>query len=153
MKTKREEFATALCAARTALNMNQAEFGALVDAAPRSLSRWEVHGELPHPAQRTHMIVKLAPRLAAPLLVALANAMGVDASLDVATLAARSARSHSGLQRDGARSALDAALLSLAEDLDVSPRKVRPALGKFLLRLELSGLTAADVGVVLGKKA
>lgn len=144
MRHNREEFALALRNARAALHMTQNEFGALVEVAPRTLTRWETHGELPPPARRTYLLLKLAPRLAAAHLAALASAMDVDAGVAAALGAGGTTTT---------RPAVDTALWALAEELDVSARKLRPAVGRFLQRLEAAGASVADARAALAKQA
>ena len=143
-----DEFAYAMRAIRRELGLNQDRLAAKIDASARTLTRWETKGELPPPAQRTHLAIKLAPLVSAERLAELVEALDLEELIDAAALSAR-VRPRAG----GGASAgeLDAALFAFAEDLDVSAGKVRPAVAKLLARLEATGLTFAELRAGLAR--
>ncbi len=148
MPEHNQGLAFVLRAIRKELGMNQATFSAKVDASTRSLSRWEVDGDLPPPAQRTHIAIKLAPLVSTKRLAELVEALELEDWINAAALCAR-ARPTEG--RGASAGDIEAALFALAEDLDVGAGKVRPAVAKLLARLEATGLTLADLRAGLAR--
>ena len=55
-----------------------------------------------------------------------------------------SARAKAGGRTEAAKPALEAALLRVADDLDIRPRKVRPAVRRLLASLDAVGVSAGE---------
>jgi DNA-binding XRE family transcriptional regulator len=137
-RRKSRAFAIALRALRDSLDESQGTFGARLGVTQRTMTRWEVDGELPPLAQRKHLATVLGgarPDLVAPLHAAL----GLPADF-VQMLAPAPMASAAPVSTDAARAALDTAVATMAEDLDVGPRKLRAAVVELLRCLQETGL-------------
>jgi transcriptional regulator with XRE-family HTH domain len=118
-------FPSAFAAVRGALGLTQKRVAQLHGVSVRTVERWSLGRTLPSLADRTALLRTLrdAPR---PLLEALAQASGT--TLAAAAPAAPPARAVDPR-------VVDDAVRELAEDLDVTARALRPALGRFVATL------------------
>ena len=140
-------FGQALYAVRDALRMSQDAFGARLGVSRRTLTRWEIHDELPPLGQRKHIATSF-PDVPAPLRAALVRALQLDdpfvASLTPPAPAAPAALAEAA--------SVDAAFLDLCERLDLSPARLRLPLVEFVRRAEASGLSLAAIRARLEPK-
>jgi transcriptional regulator with XRE-family HTH domain len=146
MPPRSKAFAQALRSVRKSLGESQDTFGARLDVARRTLTRWEIRGELPPMAQRKHLATVLGDvrrDLQDELLESL------ELGDEFAALVSERAPDTQPRDPAAALAGVDAAVLAMAEELDVGPRKLRAALTRLLVRLEAAGLSlAAARGVV-----
>jgi DNA-binding XRE family transcriptional regulator len=134
MPGRSEAFGSALSAVRAALGLSQGVVGARLGVSRRTLTRWEVYGELPPVGQRKHIATSFpdAPReLRAELVRSLALGDGFVVTLLEPPLP------------PPPPGALNGAFFELCERLDVGPARVRAALVEFLRRAESSGFSLA----------
>lgn len=145
--------------ARKALRLGQAELARRARVSARTVSRWENNDHLPPASRRAHLLATLggAP---AHLVDALANALGVAppatgaaegafspvAQRDLTAAAGGPAgfASASPLAHSDAtalRAALDRVLYAGADDLDVSPRRLRAVVVDVLGELDRLAVT------------
>ncbi len=133
--------------ARQALGLNQGQLAQRLEVTQRTLSRWE-HDVAP-PSHRSRVAIVAAVASAPePMLTALAAALGVTAPPSSRVTVA------AVLTPDPAarRAALDDALYANADELDVSPRRLRAALADLLREAEVLGLTLAEARAALRSK-
>jgi transcriptional regulator with XRE-family HTH domain len=143
MSKTNEAFGTALANLRHALHLSQDELGARLGVSRRTLTRWEVHGELPPIGQRKHLATAFPD--APPKLVAdLIRTLGLGAEFAVRIPGASSPNVDPAL--------VDEAFFSMAEQLDIGPKRLREALIAFLGRLREGGLTIDAACVRLGAR-
>ncbi len=137
-------FGLALQAVRASLRLSQEDFGARLGVSRRTLTRWEIHDELPPVGQRKHIATSF-PDAPAELRAALVRSLGLGAAF-VASLTAMA-----GPAPQPAVS-LDGALLELCERVDVAPGRLRVALVHFLRRAEAGGLSLQATRAALEPK-
>jgi transcriptional regulator with XRE-family HTH domain len=126
-------FGLALQALRAALGLSQDSFGARLGVSRRTLTRWEIHDELPPVGQRKHIATSF-PEAPAELRAALVRSLRLDEGF-VASLAAPQQAPTPAV------GALDGAFLELCERVDVAPGRLLAGLIEFLKRAEASGLS------------
>jgi transcriptional regulator with XRE-family HTH domain len=133
-------FGRALSAVRAALGLSQDDFGARLGVSRRTLSRWEIHDELPPVGQRKHIATSF-PEAPAELRAALVRSLQLDDRF-VATLAAAVSTQTPPLATAPLPAgALDGALLELCERVEVAPGRLRVALVAYLRRAEATGVS------------
>ncbi len=131
-------FGLALQAVRAALGLSQEDFGARLGVSRRTLTRWEVHDELPPVGQRKHIATSF-PDAPAELRAALIRSLELGEPF-VASLTAAGPSGAAPVATQAPVS-LDGALLELCERVDVAPGRLRVALADFLRRAEAAGLS------------
>jgi transcriptional regulator with XRE-family HTH domain len=136
-------FGAALQAVRAALGLSQDVFGARLGVSRRTLTRWEIHDELPPVGQRKHIATSF-PNAPPELRAALVRSLGLDDAF-VASLAAPR-------QTPSAPADLDGAFLDLCERVDVAPGRLRVGLVDFLRRAEASGFSLEEARARLEPK-
>ena len=136
-------FGLALQAVRNALRLSQDTFGARLGVSRRTLTRWEIHNELPPVAQRKHIATSF-PEAPSELRKALVESLGLDEQFAVQVTKAKAGEAVPG--------ALEAALLAMAEHLDIGPKRVRDALHEFVTRAHEGGLTLESIRRSLAAK-
>ncbi len=139
-------FGHALQAVRASLGLSQGALGVRLGVSRRTLTRWEIHDELPPIPQRKHLATSF-PDVPGELAEALARAMELDEGFVASVAAARAASS--GVPPMPSPGALDGALLELCESADVAPGRLRPALVGFLRRAEALGLSLPSTRMAL----
>jgi len=145
-------FGLALQAVRAALELSQDDFGARLGVSRRTLSRWEIHDELPPVGQRKHIATSF-PDAPVELRAALVRSLELDARF-VASLAAPVPTPPPALAAASPSVAtLDGAFLALCERVDVAPGGMRVALVEFLRRAEAGGLSLQATRTALEPKA
>jgi transcriptional regulator with XRE-family HTH domain len=142
-------FGLALQRVRSALGLSQDAFGARLGVSRRTLTRWEIHEELPPLPQRKHIATSF-PDVAADLRAALARSLQLDDAF-VASLSAPTpvATVPAAVVEGGA---VDAAFLELCERLELPPGRLRTPLAEFVRRAEASGLSLATIRARLEPK-
>ena len=153
---KNDRFGLALRRVRDALRLSQPQFGARLGVSRRTLTRWEIHDELPPGPRRLHVALSF-PDVPVHLRTALARSMGIDE----AVVAPPPAPTPGPPGVDHARQPLsaheaatvDAAFLALCERADVAPGRLRAALVAFLERAAASGLPLAAIAAQLAPSA
>jgi DNA-binding XRE family transcriptional regulator len=131
-------FGLALQAVRAALGLPQDVFGARLGVSRRTLTRWEVHDELPPVGQRKHIATSF-PDVAPELRATLVRSLQLDDRFVSSLAAPGPARSPAAPTAPAA--ALDGAFLQLCERVDLAPGRLRGALAEFLRRAEAMGLS------------
>jgi DNA-binding XRE family transcriptional regulator len=142
-------FGLALQAVRAALGLSQDEFGARLGVTRRTLTRWEIHDQLPPVAQRKHIATSFPDAPPEPRAM-LIRSLQLDEAF-VASLAAQSAATP--MSAPSSAAGLDGAFLQLCERVDVAPGRVRGALVEFLRRAAASGLSLQMTCAELESKA
>jgi transcriptional regulator with XRE-family HTH domain len=146
-------FGLALQAVRSALGLSQSEFGARIGVSRRTLTRWEIHDELPPMGQRKHIATST---LGAPaeLRAALVRSLKLDEGFAASLAALQPAPSPAAAPAPTVtRPALDGAFLELCEHVEVAPGRMRAALVEFLRRAEGSGFSLSGARAHLEPKA
>jgi transcriptional regulator with XRE-family HTH domain len=138
-----EKFRRALAQLRGGMRLTQDELGGRLGVTRWTLTRWETRGELPPLAQQKHLLTVLAD---APddLYNALVDSLEVDQSFKALVTRRASAGKASGT--------VDSALLAMAEELDVSPVRLRRSLGAFLRCVHECGLSLESARALVGPK-
>ncbi len=135
--------AKALYWARRRVRLTQAQLGALVGVKWRAVSRWEISKATPTKAKMGKLVAGLE-RYDAATARTLAQALGVEVALAPPPPAPVS-------------EALRAAVLRLADDLDVSPGRARKAVAALLERTRAAHFTvegaAADLAAWIASEA
>lgn len=143
--TKRStRFGAALSAVRNALGLSQDVFGARLGVSRRTITRWEIHNELPPVGQRKHIATSF-PDAPVELRAALVRSLELGDRFVVSFAAPRAAPPAPGT--------LDGAFLELCERVDVAPGRVRGPLVAFLRRLDANGLSLEAACAQLEPKA
>jgi transcriptional regulator with XRE-family HTH domain len=140
---KSKRFAAAFNAARTALGLSQREIGLRLGVARRTLTRWEIDGDLPPLGQRKHIATSFADA-PAEVRAALVASLELDEAFVLSLAVPERERAPAGHDLNGA-------LLAICEQLDVSPGRVRAALLDFLGRLDAMGLSVQAVRASLSQ--
>lgn len=119
VSTTQAGFGDLLRAVRTALGLSQDEFGARLGVWRRTLTRWEIHNEMPPVPQRKHIAASLS---GAPshLRAVLVRSLGLHESFAAPLAVAPAAP-------PAAPALLDGAFFALCERVDVSPARMRAA--------------------------
>ncbi len=151
MADRSESFGLALSALRAALKLSQDDFGARLGVSRRTLSRWEIHDELPPVGQRKHIATSF-PDAPAELRAALVRSLELDARF-VASLLAPVPAPAPAIAAAPSVATLDGALLDLCERVDVAPGGMRVALVEFLRRAEALGLSLQATRTAIEPKA
>ena len=144
MGKRSTSFGQALSAVRKALGLSQDVFGARLGVSRRTLTRWEVHNELPPVGQRKHIATSF-PEAPVELRAALVRSLQLGDRFVVSFAAPRATPAAPGT--------LDGAFLELCERVDIAPGRLRGALVAFLRRAEASGLSLEEARVQLEPKA
>ena len=158
---KPSTFGAALTSAREATGMSQTSIASHFDTYPNTVYRWERRRTMPSMEVRMELLKLLedAPR---PLLEALARESGVDlASIGMGLppparpaappAAAAPLPPAPAAIPATAQSMVDDALREAAEEVEVSPKVLRPALSRMLDRLARGGVPIdAAARMVLG---
>ena len=144
MGKRATSFGSALSAVRNALGLSQDVFGARLGVSRRTLTRWEIHNELPPVGQRKHIATSF-PDAPVELRAALVRSLELGERFVVSFAAPRAAPPAPGT--------LDGAFLELCERVDVAPGRLRGALVGFLRRAEASGLSLEETRAQLEPKA
>jgi transcriptional regulator with XRE-family HTH domain len=134
--TPKPKIGAVLAAGRRQLRLTQDEVGAHLGVSGRTIHRWETDQRRPRPRELPHLLRRLH-ELSPPLAARLASATGV--ALEAAGIAP--AVSASDVAQ---RNALDAAICAAAEELDVSPRRLRPGVAALLARLREARVSIED---------
>jgi transcriptional regulator with XRE-family HTH domain len=134
----------ALRAVRDALGLSQDAFGARIGVSRRTLTRWEIHDELPPIGQRKHIATSF-PDAPAELRERLVRSLELGDAFVVSI-------AHPPLSPGQVAAAVDGAFLELCERLDVAPGRLRGVLADFLRRAEASGLSLQAMRVQLETK-
>ena len=142
-------FGVTLRQIRDALRLTQPELGARLGVSQRTITRWEVHGDLPPLGQRKHLATSF-PDVPHALRAALARSLELDEAF-VAGHAAPPAPAP--VAQAPSPGALDGAFLELAERIGVAPGPLRAALVDFLRRAEAMGLTVQATRGLMEPKA
>jgi DNA-binding XRE family transcriptional regulator len=133
-----KEFGIAMRAARMACGLTQANLARRVGQGNTAIFRWEKGSLLPKLETRIRVVRALgsAPR---PMLERLANAGDVSLAMlglvPAEAQAAPGSSDSSGSLGASAQALVDDALREAAEEADVSPKLLRPALSRMLDRL------------------
>jgi transcriptional regulator with XRE-family HTH domain len=157
---RESEFGIALFQARFALHLTQPQVAARVGKGLTAVHRWEKQGVVPHLEDRIRVVRALAQAPPA-MLKRLADASGV--SLESLGLAPRPAPappppvlqppslSPPTALDPSAQTIVDDALREAAEEIDASPKTLRPALSRMLDRIAKAGVPIdAAARMVLG---
>ena len=134
-------FGSALRSVREALRLSQDVFGARLGVSRRTLTRWEIHDELPPIGQRKHIATSFpdAPvELRAALVQSLALGDGFVVSFPEPPPPPAAAPASASPPQSAE---VDGAFLELCEGADVAPGRLRAGLVAFLRRVEASGLS------------
>jgi transcriptional regulator with XRE-family HTH domain len=126
-------FGKALRAVRAALGLSQDVLGARLGVSRRTLTRWEIHDELPPIGQRKHIATSF-PDAPHELRVALVRSLALGDAFVAPLVAPPPAPAAAAVDLDGA-------FLELCERVDVAPGRLRAGLVSFLRRAEASGLS------------
>ena len=143
-------FGLALQAVRAALGLSQEDFGARLGVSRRTLTRWEIHDELPPVGQRKHLATSF-PDAPAELRAALVRSLGLGDAFVASLQAMAPSRAAATAQQPAV--SLDGALLELCERVDVAPGRLRAALVDFLRRAEAGGLSLQATRAALERVA
>lgn len=143
-------FGIALRAVREALGEPQDVFGARLGVSRRTITRWEIHDELPPVGQRKHIATSF-PDAPAELRAALVRTLGLGGAFVASVVAPPPALTAPA--PPPAAASLDSALLALCERADVAPGRLRGPLVEFLERVEVMGLSLPSVRAHLQPKA
>ncbi|HEY3821584.1 MAG TPA: helix-turn-helix transcriptional regulator [Polyangiaceae bacterium] len=139
MARRGDAFGFALQAVRGALRLTQDGLGARLGVSRSTLTRWEIHDELPPIGQRKHIATSF-PDVPSELRAALIRSLALDDAF-VASLDPPRAPPSPPASPALPPGALDGAFLELCESADVPPARLRAGLIAFLLRAEATGLT------------
>jgi transcriptional regulator with XRE-family HTH domain len=153
----RSEFGLAVAAARDAVHITQRQLAAKVGKKPTQVYRWEQLRVMPHLEDRMRVIQALAEaphvlaRLAAASDVTL-ESLGLAPPSPVATTTLVTTPPAPAPKLDAsAQTLVDDALREAGEEIDVSPRVLRPALSRMLDRMARAGVPMdAAARMVLG---
>jgi DNA-binding XRE family transcriptional regulator len=147
MAKRSEAFRFALRRVREALKLSQDVFGARLGVSRRTLTRWEVYGELPPIGQRKHIATSF-PDAPVPLRAALVQSLALGDRFVVSfdTPAPGPTTPQQAAEVDGA-------FLELCEGADVAPGRLRAGLVAFLRRVEANGLSLPATRAQLEPKA
>jgi DNA-binding XRE family transcriptional regulator len=132
------QFSQALFDARAHCKLTQAELGAHLGLTERTIHRWESGVRRPNDRELAHVVRKLH-QLAPAHAARIAGTLGT--TLEACGIAAPS-------QSVAHRHALEAAICAAAEELDVSPRRFRPAVAALLARLREARLTIDEASAL-----
>jgi transcriptional regulator with XRE-family HTH domain len=135
MAKRSEAFGFALRRVREALGLSQDVFGARLGVSRRTLTRWEIYGELPPIGQRKHIATSF-PDAPVALRAALVQSLPLGDRFVVSFDAPAS-----GPTTPQQAAEVDGAFLELCEGADVAPGRLRAGLVAFLRRVEASALT------------
>jgi transcriptional regulator with XRE-family HTH domain len=140
-------FGDALRAVRAALHLSQSDLGARLGVSRRTLTRWEIHDELPPIGQRKHIATSF-PDVPQELRAALVRSLALGDEFVAAPAAAPPAPRPASLPA----AALDGAFLELCERVDLAPGRLRLALVEFLRRAEAMELSLQAIRAGLEPK-
>jgi DNA-binding XRE family transcriptional regulator len=143
MRKKAAGFGLALQGVRSALRLSQDAFGARLGVSRRTLTRWEIHDELPPVGQRKHIATSF-PDVPFELRAALIRSLALDDAFVAPLIAPPAPHVPSPAPAPALHlppGALDGAFLDLCERVGVAPGPLRAALVEFLRRAEASGLS------------
>jgi transcriptional regulator with XRE-family HTH domain len=152
MEDRSASFGVALSAVRAALKLSQDDFGARLGVSRRTLSRWEIHDELPPVGQRKHIATSF-PDAPADLRAALVRSLELDARFVASLLPPAPTPAPALATAPPPAAALDSALLALCERADVPPGRMRTALVEFLRGAEATGLSLPAIRAALEPRA
>jgi hypothetical protein len=156
-----EDFGEALRHAREAAGLTQAALARHLKKTPVSAHRWETQGVRP-PYEARVEILRFLAKAPRPLLEALADMSDVDLDsvlplppapvpVPPAPHVAAAPPLPAKVMLANAQTLLDDAVREAAEDLDVSPRVLRPVLSRLLDRAARAGVPVdAAARMVLG---
>jgi DNA-binding XRE family transcriptional regulator len=137
-----------LVSLRSVMHWTQDQLGARLGVSRRTLTRWEIHHELPPIGVRKHIVTSL-PDAPVELRDRLVRMLGLGDEFLAAAVAAPAGPP----QPPPAPQLLDGALLDLCERIDVAPGTVRPAVIEFLRRAEASGFSLETTRTALEGRA
>jgi transcriptional regulator with XRE-family HTH domain len=140
MSPSKNALGQSICAARRAAMLTQEQLGKHVGVIGRTVHRWERGHRRPNRRHRQALLTAigvLAPGAAA----ALATGLGLEPATPTASPGEATDARQAPNGPNGPAPALELLLLRAADELDLSPRRVRTAVTKLLAELSRAGFT------------